>query len=351
MTANRPARQPPQGVPSPPGEPQRPATSGSGTTSARLSSTSVPGLLAVSHRLTDRDLHLARLLAEHRTLTTAQITALLFAHPGTARNRLRQLREIGFLDRFTHRTPTGGRVTCWVPGLLAARYVALADGQPAPTPRAVRQSQDRTLASPQLDHLLGVNQFFTDLLAHTRTHPGTRLARWWSAEHAAAAFAGRIHPDGHGLWQTFRRPTTAQDSDRPDRLGERVVSEVGFWVEHDTGTEPLGRVVAKLGPYHRLQQAGGPSYPILFRLPNRQREDNLHRLLATDPVTSRLVVATSVHTDDDADPAAAVWRLAARASADTEASTPARRLQDLPGRPTTVADPTPLTGPERATPS
>jgi hypothetical protein len=34
--------------------------------------------------LTARDLLLARLLSEHRTLTTSQITALLFTHPGTA---------------------------------------------------------------------------------------------------------------------------------------------------------------------------------------------------------------------------------------------------------------------------
>jgi hypothetical protein len=45
------------------------------------------------------------------------------------------------------------------------------------------------------------NQFFIDLIAHARDRTGTRLARWWSATRTAAAFAGRIHPDGHGVWE------------------------------------------------------------------------------------------------------------------------------------------------------
>jgi hypothetical protein len=317
------------------------------------------GLVAVSHRLTARDLLLARLLADHRALTTAQITALLFSTAGTARNRLRQLREMGFLERFTHRTPGGARVTCWVPGLLSARYVALADGQSAPTPRAVRQVQDRILANPQLDHLLGVNQFFTDLAYHARTHPGSRLTRWWSAERTAAAFAGRIHPDGHGVWQT-RAPhppphrslagsvqpwdgVPVDDStakapgradDPPDERAVHVAcSTVGFWLEHDTGSMPLSRVVAKLGAYQRLQQGGGPTHPILLWLPTTVREANLHRLLAATPAAAGDVrVATAVHRGGARHPAGAVWWVAdPTAPAVAAAPSPTRiPLQGLP---------------------
>ena len=285
MTPRRRPRQPLQGVPSLPGE----------TPSAPPSPSSSPpasaGLLRLSHRLTSRDLHLARLLAEHRTLTTSQITALLFSHPGTARNRLRQLREIGFLDRFTHRTPDGDRVTCWVPGLLSARYTALAEDQPPPTPRAVRTAQDRILANPQLDHLLGVNQFFTDLTHHARTHPGTRLLRWWSAERTAAAFAGRIHPDGHGIWQV--------DGGRP--------ATVGFWLEHDTGSMPLTRIVAKLRAYRALQQTGGPSYAVLLWLPSARRETHLRDELDRNGHDPTLRVATGVHDRGHGDPGGACW--------------------------------------------
>ena len=222
-------RQPLQGVPSQPGEITGVTSAGSELPRSR-SASHPSGLLQVSHRLTPRDLRLARLLAEHRTLTTAQIAALLFVHLGTARNRLRQLREIGFLDRFAHRAPDGDRVTCWVPGLLSARYTALAEDRPPPTPRAVRAGQDRIVANPQLDHLLGVNQFFTDLAHHARTHPGAGLLRWWSAERTAATFAGRIHPDGHGLWQA------GQDGASTDGA-ENASLVVGFWLEYDTGID------------------------------------------------------------------------------------------------------------------
>jgi Replication-relaxation len=266
--------------------------------------------VAVSGHLQPRDYLLARLLAQHQTLTTAQITAVAFSSATTAAHRLRLLRRIGFIDRFTHHRPGRPALTCWVPGLLSARYTALAAGQNPPTPRAVRHRQDQTLANPQLDHLLGVNQFFTDLIAHTRTDPGTRLIRWWSAERTAAAFAGRIHPDGHGLWQTPRTTSAASDDrldPEPDADAEAGTVTVGFWLEHDTGSEPLGRLVAKLGPYARLQQAGGPRYPILFWLPSDRRQANLHQLLHATPPPDGVIVATGVHAHTT--PAGPGWRL------------------------------------------
>jgi hypothetical protein len=176
----------------------------------------------VSWRLLPRDYTLALLLDDHRVLTTGQITAVLFGSARTCRNRLTVLRRLGFLDRFTlpHR-PGGQALECWLPGLLAARYAALARDQRPPSAAAVRDRQDAVLASPQLAHLLGVNQFFIDLLAHTRTHPHTRLARWWPAAQATAAAGRRIRPDGHGVFVDHEQT-------------------VAFWLEHDTGSEFSG---------------------------------------------------------------------------------------------------------------
>jgi hypothetical protein len=53
-----------------------------------------------------------------------------------------------------------------------------------------------------------------------------------------------------------------------------------IWLEYDTGTEPLHRLVAKIDPYARLRRIGGPAYPVLFHLPNQTREANLHCQLA-----------------------------------------------------------------------
>jgi Replication-relaxation len=240
-----------------------------------------PSLLRLAARLQPRDYALALLLDDHRVLTTNQITAALFTSPRTCTNRLNTLRRLGFIDRFT----TSRHGTCWVPGLLSARYAALHRGDNPPTAAAVRQAQDATLASPVLAHTLGTNQFFIDLIAHSRNHPGTRLIRWWPARRAAAAVSQRIHPDGYGIWST----------------ADRTVS---FWLEYDTGTEPLTRLIAKLGAYARLADAGGPAYPVLFSLPSTRREANLHKRLPPD------TLAASTSRDLRHHPAGRAWQTA-----------------------------------------
>ncbi|MBI1758142.1 MAG: replication-relaxation family protein [Actinobacteria bacterium] len=245
--------------------------------------------MEVSHRLRPRDYTLASLLAEHTTLTTEQITMILFTSPTTCRHRLHALRGIGFVDRFIRRRPGAGSPVCWVSGPLAARYSALAAGEPPPTARIVRERQDRVYATPLLEHLLAVNGFFAALLAHARQDPGTRLQRWWSERTTSAAFGRRIHPDGHGVWV------------------ENGTS-VGFHLELDRGTEPLARLGDKLAPHRRLHADGGVAYPVLFVLPNRTREQNLHRRLATHPEPGVIVATTSPEAGGD--PAGPVWRIA-----------------------------------------
>lgn len=112
-------------------------------------------LLAYADRLAPRDYTLALLLDEHRVLTTAQITAILFGSPYTCRNRLHVLRRIGFLDRFVPRRPG---IICpihWIAGPLAARYAALSQDKRPPSPKNLRERQDALVASPQLRHRVG----------------------------------------------------------------------------------------------------------------------------------------------------------------------------------------------------
>ena len=246
-------------------------------------------LIDVSHRLRSRDYSLASLLDEHTTLTTDQLTDVLFTSAITCRHRLTVLRSFGFVDRFIRRSEPGmPNIVCWVPGPLSARLTALAAGQTPPTARALRERQDRIYANPALDHLLEANDFFVRLLAHSRTSQDTALARWWSERATAGAFGQRIHPDGHGVW-------AAADG------------EVGFFLELDRGTESLGRLADKLSSYRRLRAEGGPPYVVLFALPNRSREQNLHRRLADRPEPSLVIATTS--PEAGADPAEPVWRL------------------------------------------
>lgn len=248
-------------------------------------------LIRLSWRLQPRDYVLAQLLDEHRVLTTDQIASVLFPSPRTCANRLGTLRRAGFIDSFIPvRTTTLGRPVHWVPGLLSARYVALSRGEAPPTARYLRERQDAMVANTHLAHTVGANQFFIDLLTTTKGRPHTRLARWWGSARTAAALGRRVRPDGHGVWVH----------------GEH---QVGFFVEHDTGTETLGRLAAKVEPYARLRRDGGPDYPLLFWLPATTRETNLHKRLAAVE-RSGLTVATAVrdHAHNHG-PAGAVWRV------------------------------------------
>ncbi|GIE70560.1 replication-relaxation family protein [Actinoplanes palleronii] len=121
--------------------------------------------MTISRRLQVRDYTIAQLLDEHTALTTDQLAAALFDSGTTCRHRLHALRTLGFIDRFVRHRPAAPNPACWVTGSLSARYLALARGETPPSPSALRARQDRTYASPILNHLLGVNDFFVSLLA------------------------------------------------------------------------------------------------------------------------------------------------------------------------------------------
>src|SRR5687767_1166941 len=80
-------------------------------------------LYEISWRLQPRDYVLAHLLDEHRFLTTEQITAILYRSARTCRNRLNELRRIGFVTWFMPVHPRHGRLPVhWMAGPLSARY-------------------------------------------------------------------------------------------------------------------------------------------------------------------------------------------------------------------------------------
>ena len=246
-------------------------------------SASATHLLALYHRLTPRDRHLFTLLDEHLVLTTDQVHRLHYRAVRTCQIRLRELYQLGLLDRFRFARLYGGSEPWhWVLGLHGSRFMAGATGRPAPTLRAHRDHVNRLAARPSLPHLLATNEFFVRLAFTARINQRVRLDRWWSERTATTRFM-RIRPDAHGLWTANGRT-------------------VGWFLETDTGTEPLTRVVAKLEAYERLAAEGGPIYPILFWLPNADRESHLQQELRRR--LPEVPVATATH---DKDPADAVW--------------------------------------------
>jgi hypothetical protein len=266
-------------------------------------------LLEASAWLGPRDQVLAQLLDEHRTLTTTQITAALFNSRSTATGRLYRLRQAGWLDRFIPLRAHGRLDTHWVLGPLGADWAAHHDRRPPPSVKAARQRREAIAASPQLEHTDGANDVFIALLTHTRTDPGTRLARWWSPARSAEATGQRVHPDGHGVWEQA-------DPGRP--------RQVGFWLEYDTGTETLERVKDKSEPYRRLRRDGGPDYPVLIWFPTPTREANFHRKLNGEGAHLQLTLATTSQVLAEREGiAGAIWKIAGNGRC-------RHRLADLP---------------------
>ncbi|MET8871698.1 replication-relaxation family protein [Nocardia sp. NPDC004604] len=266
---------------------------------------SIADAITAQRQLTPRDLRLLGLLAAHRALTAHQITRLLFTDDNTARKRLVLLTDRGVLDRFRACVRPGSQEYRYTLGPLGAMIYAATTDAPIPAPRTVHEKTLKLSRNPQLDHLLGINEFFTTLCHHARTNPGAELLEWWDEREATAACAKIAHPDGYGVWSENGRT-------------------VRFFLEYDTGTEELSRLIDKLQGYRDLR-SGDITIPVLFVLPGPKRQTNFHRLLDEDPSTlSGLTVATATVAEIAADnPAASVWWLAGHTTRHRLAALPA----------------------------
>ena len=217
-----------------------------------------------ARRLTHRDHYLLQLLIDHQVLTSDQITAIAFDNPRRARRRLLLLTQRGVLARFRHPIAVGSQSWRYTAGILGETIHAATTGQPIPRPAKITERITRLTHTPELDHRIGVNGFFTALIAHTRHHPNTELAEWWSAQRTANTTGTYIRPDGYGLWRQHTLTNRAQASG---------TAEVAFFLEYDRGTEQQSRLIDKLERYSAMTRAG-INKPILFVFTSDRREKN-----------------------------------------------------------------------------
>jgi len=84
-------------------------------------------MLKAAARLTDRDRYLVRTVAEHRVLTTDQLTALAFDNIITARHRLDVLARLGVLRRFRPHRAVGSAPWHYLLGPLGAALLGAED--------------------------------------------------------------------------------------------------------------------------------------------------------------------------------------------------------------------------------
>ena len=267
-------------------------------------------VLRVRAQLTDRDRLLLDWLADHRVLTTFQICHALFGSLDFAQRRLLKLHRLGLVDRFRPLRAGGGSYPWhYVLDQIGAEFVAASRDRTPPRPGQTIERKRRVAASRTLDHLLGVNQFFTDLAGWARVHPSARLERWWPEQRCAepGAFGttliSSVRPDGHGVFAE----------------GER---RVAFFTEFDTGFEQHSVLLSKVSGYAGHVAKGGPAWPLLFWLPSTARERRLHQLLAGVPLAVPVATAARDSLDAGLCAADAVWLVVG----DSDAP---RRLVDL----------------------
>lgn len=258
-------------------------------------------VLAASAHLTDRDRYLVRMVGEHRVLTTGQLCALGFGNLTTARHRLTVLAQLGVLRRFRPHRDDGSAPLHYLLGPVGAALLGAEDRDDRRWAPRVRT--DRQLAlerSQRLSHLTGANWFFVALAARARAGGGQ--LRIWLGEAEAAAyhdpFVTALHrgqgprPDGLGCW--------AEDG-----------REITFFLEHDTGTEHLPRLEAKLPSYARLAEAlaryGRASPVLLFAFPGPRREQSARAALASSADAPALRIATTAADPRLVCPAGPVW--------------------------------------------
>lgn len=239
-------------------------------------------------RLMPRDRWLLELLDEHQVFTTEHVAALGFDHVHTARNRLTLLQRRGILAKFRDGVRPGSQQWRWTLDLVGATYLAARHGRATPTPATVRNRINRLAINPNLGHLLGVNGFFVDLAAHARYHLGAALGTWWSERTCHQVTGDLARPDGHGVWADAGRT-------------------VSFWLEWDTGSEPMHRVVSKVDGYVSLHRAAGLDHVVLFWLDSAGRESSLQSRLVTHPAVTSGALTIATGYGHDTNPAAPVW--------------------------------------------
>jgi Replication-relaxation len=177
---------------------------------------------------------------------------------------LYQLRAV---DRFRPLAPAGSSPLHFILDEAGAAVIAAEDGV---TVGELGYRRDRAAAialSPRLAHDTGANGVFAALAAAARASGGREaLECWWGERRCAATWGEHARPDGYGRWS--------------EQAPGQPAAAVDFFLEYDTGSEPLSRVVAKLAGYAALAARTGITTPVLFWLPSAGREAALRDRLA-----------------------------------------------------------------------
>lgn len=246
---------------------------------------------ALATRLTPRDRWIARMLYEHRVLTTQHIREMAFPSDRSTNYRLTDLYEWRVLDRFQPYRPRGRAPWHYVLDVMGAHILAYEDGL---DPKTIGYRHGTAMGishSLQLAHTVGRNGFAAALIAHARAHRDCALTAWWSEDRCHNAFGDIVRPDAYIRW---RGPS----------------GELEFFLEYDTSTENLAQLATKLPDYHRLAVTSRISTPLLISFTRTGRESTARRALANAlrdlDQPDALPIATGADHDGTG-PAGPIW--------------------------------------------
>ena len=240
-------------------------------------------LADLAARLTPRDRQLCRLLADHRVLTSRQLTDLAFSHLDTAEDRLRTLTTLGVLDRFRPRRDTGSAPYHYVLGPLGAAVLAAEQGVSVGDLGYRRATSLAIAHHRRLPELVRANGFFAALAGHARRHADAELVLWWSPRRCQATWGALIQPHGFGRWQ-------------------ECGAVLDFFLECDAAGA-LGRLTGALAGYEELAGANPQLATVtLLWIATAQREAEVRSAL--HPRACLLATATE---QSGRNPADAIW--------------------------------------------
>ncbi|MPZ67747.1 MAG: hypothetical protein GEU83_20440 [Pseudonocardiaceae bacterium] len=242
-------------------------------------------LAELANRLTARDRWLLHMLYEHRVLTTVQIAQLAYGAGTTAAHRLQRLWQLRAVDRQQPLVERGSAPMHYVLGDAGAAVLAAHHDITVHELGYRRDTAIGILHSAKIAHTVGVNSILAALVAHARRHPDTRLIAWWPERRCTQLWGDLARPDAYAHWR---------DGD----------TRVEFFLEYDTGSEPVHRLVKKLADYADLAHATGATTPVLFWFPTPAREANARTALRDAPIP----VATAAPEPGNADPASQLWQ-------------------------------------------
>jgi hypothetical protein len=260
-----------------------------------------------------RDFELLRGLFESRVMTLAHAGALYF--PGTtdmAKKRIQKLKAAGFIRERPRRVsdPSVLFLTRKAFELLQKK------GKLADYPRIGLTDLERRadVSKLTMDHELQVIDVKAAMVSAIRSMPAYTVAEFstWPRLYEFPA----CRPDGQTV--TMRPDGYVRIH---EKLADGGVSEHAFFLEVDTGTEVLDRVVEKCLNYRDYQRSGGfavfcggsrmeaKAYPfqVLIVCQSEKRRNNLaQQLLRTDPpFATMILITTSAGCTND--PCGNIW--------------------------------------------